>query len=137
MESTLKLVASIDNLYKVNEFVQSCANTVGCSREALNSLLLVSEEIFVNVVNYAYDPEVTGMLQLVFDTPAQGIVTMKFIDEGKSFDPLKVPPPDIMAPLEERTEGGLGIFLAKQLVDAVQYERCKERNVLTITRRKS
>ena len=44
-----------------------------------------------------------------------------FRDGGVEFDPLAKPDPDINAPLEERSIGGLGIFLCKQMMNVLDY----------------
>ncbi len=38
------------------------------------------------------------------------------------FDPRDAPAVDINAPLEERTEGGLGLFLVLKMVDSIHYD---------------
>jgi len=40
---------------------------------------------------------------------------------GRSFEPNRVEDPDVTAPLEERTLGGLGLFLIRQYMDRVEY----------------
>ena len=48
------------------------------------------------------------------------------------FAKLKKPDPDITAGLEERPDGGLGIFMVKQSMDHVTYEYKDGCNILTI-----
>jgi anti-sigma regulatory factor (Ser/Thr protein kinase) len=42
-------------------------------------------------------------------------------DWGRGFDPDSVVIPDVDAPLEERTLGGLGLFIVRQVMDYVQF----------------
>jgi serine/threonine-protein kinase RsbW len=42
-------------------------------------------------------------------------------DWGRCFEPDGVQDPDITAPLEERTLGGLGLFLIRRYMDQVEY----------------
>jgi anti-sigma regulatory factor (Ser/Thr protein kinase) len=52
---------------------------------------------------------------------------------GQAFDPQSVPVPDRSAPLEMRPLGGLGLFLAGQLVDELEYESDGENgNTMTL-----
>lgn len=44
-------------------------------------------------------------------------------DNASPFDPLKQPPPDLSAPPEERSPGGLGLFILFRYFDDVRYER--------------
>lgn len=61
-------------------------------------------------------------------------LTINFRDGGVEFDPLKKPDPDINAPLEERSIGGLGIFLCKQMMDSLNYHFEKGCNIFTMTK---
>jgi serine/threonine-protein kinase RsbW len=55
-------------------------------------------------------------------------------DDGPQFDPLLLPPPDLTASLAERRVGGLGVFLVRQMMDAVSYQRVGRRNRLSMTK---
>ena len=58
---------------------------------------------------------------------------MVFSDDGRAFDPTtEVAAPDITASAEERSIGGLGIFMVKKMAKSVAYERRDGRNVLTV-----
>ena len=58
-----------------------------------------------------------------------------FSDEGIPFDPLAQQAPDTSLPLMDRPVGGLGIFLVKKTMDAVEYRHENGRNILTIRKR--
>jgi anti-sigma regulatory factor (Ser/Thr protein kinase) len=62
-------------------------------------------------------------------------ITLVVEDEGPAFDPLSVPPPESAASLEQRPVGGLGVFLVRQMMDTVEYQRLTCRNQLRMTRR--
>jgi anti-sigma regulatory factor (Ser/Thr protein kinase) len=53
-------------------------------------------------------------------------------DDGVPFNPTKVDAPDLECTIEECKIGGLGIHLAKNLMDEVCYQRCKKKNILTL-----
>ena len=61
-----------------------------------------------------------------------GVITLIFRDNGKPYNPLEQAQPDVEAALEERTIGGLGIFIVKKTMDRVTYHRQDEWNVLTL-----
>ena len=90
------------------------------------------EEIYVNIVHYAYNPEI-GKATIrceVTDNPMQVII--QFMDSGVPFDPLAKEDADITLSAEEREIGGLGIFMVKKSMDEVSYEYKEGKNVLTI-----
>ena len=53
-------------------------------------------------------------------------------DSGKEFDPTQAPDADITLSAEERQIGGLGIFLFRQIMNTVEYQRIDGKNVLTL-----
>ena len=53
-------------------------------------------------------------------------------DSGKEFDPTKAPDADVTLSAEERGIGGLGIFLIRQIMNKVEYQRIEGKNVLTL-----
>ncbi len=57
-------------------------------------------------------------------------LTLEVTDDGIPFNPLQRAPVDVDAPLEERSVGGLGIHLIRNLMDEVEYARVGERNRL-------
>ena len=61
-------------------------------------------------------------------------VTIRFMDRGKPFNPLAKEDPDLTLSAEERSIGGLGIFLTKKFMDSVEYEFKDGMNCLTITK---
>lgn len=57
---------------------------------------------------------------------------LMLIDDGQPFDPTRRPPPDLNAPLVERTTGGLGIYLSLQMADKARYRRHRSLNCLSL-----
>ena len=95
---------------------------------------LALEEIFMNVVMHGSPagrvPRVDVSLALY-----DGCLTLMIEDDGPSFDPLLLAAPDVTASLEERRVGGLGVYLVRQMMDAVSYQRLRGRNQLSMTKR--
>ena len=48
------------------------------------------------------------------------------------YNPLEKEDPDLNMPLEERTEGGFGIYMVKNIMDDVEYDYVDSQNILTI-----
>ena len=49
-----------------------------------------------------------------------------FQDNGKPYNPLESKEPDITLSAEERTIGGLGVFMVQKMMDDVEYESWNE-----------
>lgn len=104
------------------------------SPKARRQLLVAADEILTNVASYAYPPDAPGELQVTL-RHAAGALSLTFADRGTPYDPLTAPPPDLTLPLAERAPGGLGLLIVRKTMDAVDYRRDGDRNVLTLTKR--
>ena len=95
---------------------------------------LALDELVTNVINYGYDDEDEHAIRLLVSWDGE---TLRFVleDDGKPFNPLDIPPPDLDTPIEDRQVGGLGIHFVRQVMDSVTYRRDGARNVLTMARR--
>lgn len=121
---------------KLPEWIQTFSQAVGLSNAAQNAFDLALVEWLTNVISYAYDDSQGHEILLrFFQGPEPGQAQAEIRDDGKEFNPLKLPTPDVNAPLEDRPIGGLGIHLIRQLMDRVDYRRDGNVNILTLTRR--
>ena len=128
----LDIEATKENLPKVMEFVGRKLEAVDCPPKAGMQIDIAVEEIFTNIVNYAYAPGKGSAKVRVDVTDHPVTVSITFIDNGKPYDPLAKEDPDITLSAEERQIGGLGIFMTKQVMDDVIYEYKDGRNILTL-----
>ncbi|MDE0391785.1 MAG: ATP-binding protein [Rhodospirillales bacterium] len=91
------------------------------------------DELLTNTISYGYDDGAEHSIDLVLRIQGDTL-TVEIADDGRAFDPLQTPEPDLGAPLEERAVGGLGIYLVRKTIDGVAYRRQDERNVVTLTK---
>jgi serine/threonine-protein kinase RsbW len=96
-------------------------------------LNLVLEELFVNTVRHGGCEGVPDSAHVRLRCAAEG-VEVEFRDRGRPFDPTAVPGTDIHASLEERSGGGLGIHLVREIMRDLDYERDGEWNQLRMRR---
>ena len=121
--------AKIENLDMVLEFICAELEECECSMKMQTQIAIAVEEVFVNIAHYAYNPEVGGV---VIRVSVEDEVTIEFEDKGSPYNPLEKTDPDITAGAEEREIGGLGIFMVKKIMDAVEYRHEDNRNMLII-----
>ncbi len=74
-----------------------------------------------------------GEIELSLDLASDRLVA-EIRDRGVPFNPLEMPDPDVEAALEDREIGGLGIFLARQMMDVIRYRRADGFNCLTLVK---
>ncbi len=128
----LEIKAERENLPKVIEFIDEQLAGHDVSIKIQTQIEVAVEEIFINIASYAYDADggaATIRAEVCGDPLA---VVLSFIDNGKPYDPLAKPDPNINIPLRERQKGGLGIFMVKKTMDNVAYEYKDGKNILTI-----
>ena len=84
-----------------------------------NVVDLATEELFVNMVTYNTESEEDILIQMV---PHEHGIEVSLTDYNvERFDPTSGGAVDVDAPLEERTPGGLGLFLVLKMVDSIHY----------------
>ena len=98
------------------------------------SLDLALEELVTNIISYGFLDDREHWIQVALDLK-QGEVCLQTSDDGKPFNPLLEPPPDLEAPLEARSVGGLGIHMIRSSTDRQSYARQNDRNILTLYKR--
>lgn len=123
--------AKLENLEPMLDFIEQRAKGLGFDAKKLNGIRLASEEALVNVINYAY-PDKQGSMEIAYDSKDDKRLVVEIIDWGIPFNPLLMPEPDIESPVERRKIGGLGIYLARSIMDEVSYRREEDRNILTL-----
>ncbi len=128
----LTIPATVENIEKVTEFVNSQLEEINCPIKAKMQIDIAIDELFGNIAHYAYKPETGPATVRVEVTEAPISVIVTFIDHGIPYDPLKKDDPDVTLSAEERAIGGLGIFMVKKTMDEITYEYKDGQNILSI-----
>ena len=131
----LRVKALTDNLDRVLRYVDTALELMGCSMKNQIQIDMAVEELFVNIAHYAYKGTAGDAVILAGPDPKTGILRITFRDWGVPFDPLAKTDPDISLSVEEREIGGLGIFMAKKIMDTMDYKYENGQNVLTMTKK--
>lgn len=101
---------------------------------ALHELQLAFEEHLTNIVRYAYADTREHHIQ-VRVTLGSGEIRIRVEDDGRPFNPLQHPTPELSLPLDQRPIGGLGIHMIRKSLDALEYRRENARNILVMIKR--
>ena len=124
----------IAEISRLAGFIDEVAEKVSLPMDMVFSLNLVLEEAVTNVIMYAYPKEEHEFIYLSADIQ-DGSLVFVLTDSGKEFDPTLMPDADISLSAEDRQIGGLGIFLIRQIMNEVKYERIDNKNVLTLEKK--
>lgn len=128
----LTITATVENIEVVTDFVNEQLEALDCPMKAQMQIDVAIDELFGNIAQYAYNPDVgdaTVRVEVVEDPLA---VVITFIDKGVPYDPLAKADPDTTLSAEEREIGGLGIFMVKKTMDEITYTYKDGSNILTI-----
>ncbi len=134
----IKVDATTENLAKVFNFLQEAFDSLEVSSKVKRQIKLCVEEIYMNISNYAYNPDV-GPAKISFDFVDDKAdstrIVISLTDRGKPYDPLKHEDPDLTVELDDAPIGGLGIYLVKTTMDKVEYEQKDGNNVFTMEKK--
>ena len=130
-EKTFK--ACDETLNEALSLVEEVLVANGSSMKTVMQITVCVEEMYVNVAHYAYG-ENEGEVTLSVDV-TDGVASITLTDSGMPFDPLKKADPDISLSAEERSIGGLGIYMVKKSMDEVFYTRENEKNIFTMKKK--
>ncbi len=132
---SLMIEASSDALERINDAIESLGRQEDWPPDLLFTANLVIEELGLNIINHAYGGG-AGEFEVIIESQDDAL-TIEIIDSGPPFNMLRdAPLPDVAAPVEERPIGGLGIHLVKTMMDELDYRRDRDKNHLTIVKRR-
>ena len=116
----LTFPARFESLDHVRNFVGRAAEECGLNTGAIYAVQLAVDEACSNIIEHAFGGECSEDIQCVCEMGSTSL-TVTLRDCGKPFDPSQVPDPDLDAKLEDRSEGGLGLYFMRQLMDDVSF----------------
>lgn len=124
----LTVPAAIENIPRVTEWVDN-ALAVGEKLLSVQAQVDIAiDEILSNVVYYSGSENMTVQMWLW-----ERQVKLAFVDNGTPYNPLEQENPDVTLSASERKVGGLGIYMVKTMLDALEYRYENGKNIFTIT----
>lgn len=111
---------SFDSLGAIVAFTEAFFAGAGIDPSLRPAVDLALEELFTNMVKYG---GASGSDVDIAMASIPGGVEVTLTDRDvAAFDVTRAPDADVSAPIEERTPGGLGLHLVRQVLDSVEYE---------------
>src|SRR5579872_2110531 len=130
-QTTLIVKNDVAELERVMGFISELCARNSIPPDLEYDLNLAMDEMVTNVAKHAYPQG--GVHQFVVNI---SLSKQEFVacieDDGIEFNPIEHPAPDLDASLEERKEGGLGIYLVRQIMTSVEYHRVDGKNRVTL-----
>ena len=133
MKKEIRIKNRLDELVRVNQLVEEIGEELGLDMELQMNLNLVMEEMVVNVISYAYPEGMEADIELLAESDGKEL-TFVLSDRGKEFDPTmnETTDSDMDINPAERDLGGMGIYIVKNIMNEVTYQRLEGKNLLTM-----
>ena len=127
--------SDIAEIPEVSAWLEEVMQASGFSEEAILDTQLAVEEAITNVIVHGYKKpggEVSITCHISSDC-----LEVEIADTAPRFDPLSIPEPNIESSIDQRSIGGLGVFLIRQVMDGVSYRYENGKNILVLTKRRT
>jgi serine/threonine-protein kinase RsbW len=132
---SLEIANDLEGLSRAMESADRFLTDQRVEDEAAFTVRLALEEIVTNILKYAYQDSATHQIAIDLRLSPDRVV-LRVSDDGREFDPLAAPAPDLDLPIEDKEVGGVGIHLVKAMAERLSYERVGGKNVLSATIRR-
>ena len=125
------LINDFNELNKIKTLINELGKNHNINKKIISHIQLALEELIVNIISYAYEDQKTHQIQLKVEL-IQNKLTLYLIHQGKAFNPINYKSTNTHTNLKERTLGGIGVLLARNLVDDMSYSYQNDTNQLTL-----
>jgi serine/threonine-protein kinase RsbW len=126
----------LESLADIRDYVVQAAKRAGFNEKDVYAVELAVDEACTNIIEHAYGNKGVGEIELTCDIKTDELV-ITLRDQGKPFDPAKVPEPNFSVGLEELKPRGAGLFIMKKMMDEVKFTFDSEKgNTLRMVKRK-
>ena len=124
----------LEEIEKTAQLIEAFGATHGLSAKVVGSLNLALDEVMTNIISHGYDDEAEHQIEIRVALDGD-TVSVRVEDDGRAFNPLEAPKPDIDLDLDQRPIGGLGVHIVRSVMDALDYRRAGDRNIFIMRKR--
>ncbi len=129
----ISITNAAHELTRVSALADEFAAANALSSDLVADLHIALDEVLTNIIQYGYTDDRAHEISIQLRVE-DGMLVAEIQDDGRPFDPLILPEPDMRVPLMERRVGGVGIHFVRKLMNDVNYERVADRNHLVLKR---
>ncbi len=120
-EFSMKFSSDLSELSRIRHFVRD-----GCiavfpqllNEDRISMIELAVTEVVTNIIRHAYGGVSDKPIEISIGFENNALM-IEFLDQGKSFDPDRAPPPKF----DGSREGGFGLYIISHIADDVVYEK--------------
>jgi anti-sigma regulatory factor (Ser/Thr protein kinase) len=130
-EYSFELKSDLSELDTLCQHLETFGQKTGLSKKFIFEVNLVLDELFTNIISYAFDDDGEHIIKVTMTMQNKGLC-LSIEDDGKPFNPVEFKTPEVSCSIEECKIGGLGIHIIRKLMDDICYERSENKNVLKL-----
>ncbi len=134
-EQSISVPASTAYISAVRDFVGLYANKFGFSDTEVDEIRLAVDEAYTNVIKHAYQYDENQRV-LISIGAMNDEFWVSITDHGRAFNPELYSEPDIKERIRLKKRGGVGVYLIRRLMDAVEYSNMDGVNEIRMTKRR-
>jgi len=134
-EQSISVPASTAYISAVRDFVGLYANQFGFNDREVDEIRLAVDEAYTNVIKHAYQYDENQRVLISIGALSDDF-WISITDQGRAFNPELYSEPDIKERIRLKKRGGVGVYLIRKLMDAVEYNNMGGTNEIRMTKRR-
>jgi serine/threonine-protein kinase RsbW len=135
MNYKYKVGCSIENLKGVRDFIRGALRDHGVADLQISELVLALDEMCSNLMIHAHNCNPDELFELHITIEKDDPVIFEIIDDGGTFDINQFSEPELGNLVHEKRKGGLGIRLVKSIMDKIEYQNLKGKNICRLIKK--
>ena len=133
-EYSFELKSNLSELDTLCQHLEDFGKKIGLSKKMIFEINLALDELFTNIISYGFNDEDEHSIKITI-SPQKDELCLCIEDDGVPFNPVDFEITDVACSVENCKIGGLGIHIIRKLMDEICYQRCDDRNMLTLKKK--
>ena len=125
----------MDVVPDAQDFVRKFCDKHHIVEDFKNKLLVVSDELFSNIIKYGYDNKGGEIYTRLLFNKDKNEFAFTIVDKAAEFNPLEVNNDPLSGNAEDMKIGGLGILIVKSIMTECAYDRINNKNILVLRKK--
>ena len=134
MKYKYKVGCSIENLKGVRDFIRTSLKNHGIADLIISEIVLALDEMCSNLMIHSHHCNADEMFEINIYVENNKPLVFELIDDGTVFDINQFSEPALNNIIHEKRKGGMGIRLVKSIMDKIEYDKHRGRNVCRLTK---
>ncbi|MGE0036207.1 MAG: ATP-binding protein [Xanthobacteraceae bacterium] len=129
-KAQIVIANSIAEMARVADLVDRFGAEHAIPQRAVDNMNVCLDELLNNTISYGYSDDKAHEIAVELSLVDRALLIAEVRDDGVAFDPRQA-----AAPAFDGSVGGLGIHFVRKLMDAIDYLRVGNYNVVRITKK--